>query len=238
MSNELTYESVLELIKETNKMLSEKFQDSEKRFKESERMLTEKFQETDKKFKETDKMLSEKFKETDKMLSEKFRETDKMLSEKFRETEKMISDMGKGVGGLGKAIGNITEGLTFPSIAQELIDKFNVELISENVAKRKKNKHLELDVFGYSNSVKNEAYIVEIKSTLQLDAIEQIEKTMLNFRELMPEHAEKKLYGIISAIKAPKNLIEEVNKHGFYFATVKDGFFKVEFPKGFKPKVF
>jgi hypothetical protein len=205
MSNELTYESVLELIKETNKMLSEKFQ------------------ETDKKFKETDKMLSEKFQETDK---------------KFQETKKMIKDMGKGVGGLGKAIGNITEGLTYPSIVKELKDKFNVEAITENYAKRKKNKHIELDVFGYSNSVKNEAYIVEIKSTLDLDAIEQIEKAMVNFRELMPEHADKKLYGIISAIKAPKNLIEEVNKHGFYFATVKDGFFKVEVPKGFKPKVF
>jgi hypothetical protein len=230
MANELTYQQILELFKETdkkfqetNKMLSEKFQESEIRFKESEL-----------RFKESERMLTEKFQETDK----KFKETDKMLSEKFQKTEKMIKDMGKGVGGLGKAIGNITEGLTFPSIAKELIDKFNVELISENVAKRKKNKHLELDVFGYSNSVRNEAYIVEVKSTLQLDAIEQIEKIMLNFRELMPEHADKKLYGIISAIKATKNLIEEVNKHGFYFATVKDGFFKVVVPKGFKPKVF
>lgn len=191
MSNELTYESVLELIKESNKMLTEKFQ-----------------------------------------------ETDRMLTEKFKETDKIIRNLGKNVGGLGKAIGNITEGLTFPSIAQELIDKFKVEAITENYAKRKKNKHIELDVFGYSNSVKNEAYIVEIKSTLDLDAIHQIEKTMLNFRELMPEHADKKLYGIISAIKAPKNLIEEVNKHGFYFATVKEGLFKVEIPKGFIPKVF
>ena len=198
MPNELTYESVLELIQETNKMLTEMFQETDKRFKE----------------------------------------TDKMLSERFKETEKMIKDMGKGVGGLGKAIGNITEGLTFPSIVKELKDKFNVEAITENYAKSKKNKHIELDVIGYSNSVKNEAYIVEIKSTLDLDAIEQIEKAMVNFRELMPEHADKKLYGIISAIKATKNLIEEVNKHGFYFATVKDGFFKVEFPKGFKPKEF
>ena len=209
MSNELTYESVLALIKESNKMLTEKFQ-------------------------ETDKMLTEMFQETDK----RFKETDKMLSERFKETEKMIKDMGKGVGGLGKAIGNITEGLTFPSIVKELKDKFNVEAITENYAKSKKNKHIELDVFGYSNSVKNEAYIVEIKSTLDLDAIEQIEKAMVNFRELMPEHADKKLYGISSAIKAPKNLIEEVNKHGFYFATVKEGLFKVEVPKCFKPKAF
>lgn len=212
MSNELTYESVLELIKESN------------------RMLTEKFQETDRKFQETDK----KFKETDKMLTEKFQATDK----KFKKTEKLIRNMGKGVGGLGKAIGNIAEGLAFPSIVKELKDKFKIELISENVEKNKNNKHIELDVFGYSNSVRNEAFIVEIKSTLDLDAIYQIEKTMLNFRELMPEHADKKLYGIISAIKAPKNLIEEVNKHGLYFATVKEGLFKVEIPKGFIPKVF
>jgi hypothetical protein len=194
MSNELTFENILELFKETDK----KFQESEKRFKESERMLTE----------------------------------------KFRKTDKMIKNLGKGVGGLGKAIGNITEGLTFPSIAKELKDKFNIELISENVEKNKNNKHIELDIFGYSNSIRNEAFIVEKKTTLQFDAIDQIEKTMVNFRELMPEHAEKKLYGIISAIKASKNLINEVYDHGFYFATVKDGFFKVEIPKGFIPKVF
>ncbi len=46
-------------------------------FQETDRLLTEKFQETDKKFQETDK----KFQETDRLLTEKFRETDKKLNQ-------------------------------------------------------------------------------------------------------------------------------------------------------------
>jgi hypothetical protein len=212
MSNELTYEQILEMFRETDK----------------------KFQETDKKFQETNKMLTEKFQESEK----RFKESERMLSEKFQETDKMIGNLGKGVGGLGNSIGNICEGLTFPSIVKELYDKFGVETVAENCSKKKKNQRIELDVFGYSNSVKNEAFIVEVKSTLKPESIEQIEKTMQRFRDFFPEHADKKLYGIISAIKAPKNLIDEVFNHGFYFASVKDGFFKIEIPKGFKPKIF
>jgi hypothetical protein len=227
MSNELTYEQILEMFKETDKKIQE-----------SNRILTEKFQETDKKFQESERMLTEKFQETDRFLSEKFQETDRFLSEKFQETDKLISNLGKSVGGLGNSIGNITEGLTYPSIVKELNDKFNIELVTENLAKKKNGQLIELDVFGYSNSIRNEAFIVEIKSTLKPEAIDQIEKIMQRFREFFPEHADKKLYGIISAIKAPEKLIEEVLNRGFYFATVKDGLFEIKTPKDFKPKIF
>jgi hypothetical protein len=212
MSDELTYEKILELFKE-----------SEKRFKESERMLTEKFQETRLQFQESEK---------------RFKESERTLTEKFQKTEKMISNLGTSVGGVIKSIGNITEGITFPSVTKELYKKFKAEYVTPNLEKHKKDDSIEIDIFAYSNSVRNEAFIVEVKTTLNNDALKQLEKNLKKFRGFFPEHNEKKLFGIISAVKATQTMIDKVYKRGFYFATVKDGLFKVEIPKGFTPKVY
>jgi hypothetical protein len=229
MADELTYEQVLEMFKETNKQ----FQDNSLKMKETERLLKEMFQETDKKFQATDRQ----FKETDK----KFQDTDRQFKEtdkKIQATDEMINKLGKNVGGLNKSIGNLSEGLTFPSITKELYDKFKADYVTTNLEKHKKDDTIEIDIFAYSNSLRNEAFIVEVKSTLNNDALIQLKNNLKKFRGFFPEHSDKKLYGIISAIKATQKMIDKVNNHGFYFASVIDGFFKIEIPKGFKPKVF
>lgn len=172
------------------------------------------FQETDKQMKE----LREQSKDTDKRM----KETDMRM----KETDKQIKELGKQIGGLGNSIGNIAEGLSYPSLANALVNQFKVEFVAPNVEKTKGNDYLELDVFAYSNSVKNEAYIVEIKTQLSESAINQLEKSLNKFKYFFPEHSDKKVYGIVCAIKATKKQIEEVQNRGFYFATVKDGFFK------------
>ncbi len=209
MENELTLENELQLMRESRLKLQE-----------TERMLKDLFLATDKKFQDTDK---------------KFQDTDK----KFQETDRMITNLGKEIGGLGKSIGNIAEGLSYPSLANELIEKFNVEFVAPNVEKRMGNEVLELDVFAYSNSTKNELYVIEIKTNLNETAIEQLSKSVNKIKKFFPEHKDKKVYGIICAIKASKKLREEVQKKGFYFATVKDGFFKIiEQPKETPVKSF
>ncbi len=183
------------------------------------------------KLQETERMLKDLFLATDK----KFQDTDK----KFQETDRMITNLGKEIGGLGKSIGNIAEGLSYPSLANELIEKFNVEFVAPNVEKRMGNEVLELDVFAYSNSTKNELFVIEIKTNLNETAIEQLSKSVNKIKKFFPEHKDKKVYGIICAIKASKKLREEVQKKGFYFATVQDGFFKIiEQPKETPVKSF
>ncbi|MBI4648222.1 MAG: hypothetical protein HY738_16970 [Bacteroidia bacterium] len=54
-----SFEKVWLLIQETDRILTEKFQETREQMKETDRILTEKFQETDKKFQETDKKIKE-----------------------------------------------------------------------------------------------------------------------------------------------------------------------------------
>jgi len=175
-------------------------------------LIKELFRATDAKFQATDA----KFKETDV---------------KFKETEKMIKNLGKEIGGIGNSIGGIAEGLSYPSLASELETRFKVEFVAPNVEKKKGKSKLELDVLAYSNSTKNEVFIIEIKATLSESAIEQLLKEVEKFRDFFPEHSDKKVYGIMCAIKATDKLKKQVYENGFYFASATDGLFKLHIPK-------
>ncbi|NJN35652.1 MAG: hypothetical protein HC817_16705 [Saprospiraceae bacterium] len=47
------------------------------------------------------------------------------------------------------------------------------------------------------------AVIVEVKSHLRNNAIEQIESTLENFPKFFPEHADKKLYSLFVCVHSP-----------------------------------
>lgn len=183
--------------------------------------IRELFRETDKKFQATEALLNAKFQATDA---------------KFQETEKMIKNLGKEIGGLGNSIGGLAEGLSYPSLANELENRFKVEFVAPNVEKKKGQSKIELDVLAYSNSTKNEVFIIEIKATLSELAIEQLQKEVERFKEYFPEHSDKKVYGIMCAIKASDKLKRQVYDKGFYFASANEGLFKILIPKNFKPK--
>lgn len=158
-----------------------------------------------------------------------FQETDK----KFQETDKQLKELGKQIGGIGNKFGSFTEGLSHPSITKVLKQKFKVENVLNNF--KNSSKGLEIDVLGYSNSDVNEVYIVEIKSHLKDEHIEQLLKTMKKFRDVFPEHKNKKIYGILSSVTINDELKERLNKLGIYHATSGENLFKIDSPKNFKP---
>jgi hypothetical protein len=61
---------------------------------------------------------------------------------------------------------------------------------------------------------------------------------MANFRQLFPEHKDKKVYGIIAAVDISDTLKQRVLEAGFYVARIKDDTFSLDTPKSFKAKAF
>ena len=84
----------------------------------------------------------------------------------------------------------------------------------------------------------NQVFIVEIKSKLRNEGIDQIKKTLKEFFELFPEHKGKKVFGIIAAIDSkPRSLMKEtVLKEGLYYAEISDDTFRLKVPKNFQAK--
>ena len=133
------------------------------------------------------------FRETDR----KFQETSaeiRATSKEVRETSRLVKELGQPIGGLGNKFGSFTEGLALPSMQKILGQRFGVDMVSPSVRLRRESQHLEIDVLAYANGDINAAYVVEVKSHLKENDIEQLLKILERFPVWFPEHRNKALY--------------------------------------------
>lgn len=207
--NILTYQEILNLFTETSLQMKE----TSLQMKETDR----KFQETDRKIQETDKQINE---------------TDKIV----KEISRQIAEHRVQIGGLGHKFGTFTEGLVYPSIERELFEKFKVTNVTAR-AKNKKNQ-VEIDILGYTNGSVNVAYVVEVKSHLKDNALDQILEILSKFKDSFPEHKDKKVYGIIASIDSNERLLKAIEDADIYYASVANDVFELRTSKNFIPKAF
>jgi hypothetical protein len=156
-----------------------------------------------------------------------------------KENEKAMKELRQQIGGIANKFGSFTEGLALPSMTKILTKKFGTTTINPSVRVRDKegNEH-EIDVLAYANGEINTAFIVEVKSHLREEGIEQLLNQCRLFPKLFPELADKKLYGILAAVDASQQLQQKVLAQGLYFAKIHDEQFSLCVPKGFKPFCF
>ena len=171
-------------------------------------------------------------------LTEVQKRNEEVRRQQSAETSQFLRELGRQLGGLGDKFGSFTEGMAFPSMRKLLEERFHMDVIAPRVRARKGDRSLELDVLAYSNSETNEVYIVEVKSHLREEGLEQMNKIIRDFREFFPEHQDKKVFGILAAVDVPDNVRRKVLKQGFYLARIHDEEFELEVPEDFKPQAF
>ena len=181
------------------------------------------FRETDRKMQETDRKIKDLAEES---------------KERQRETDRQLRELGKQIGGLGNKFGSFTEGLALPSMEKILRRRFGVDTISPSVRVARDGRHLELDVLAYANGEINAAYVVEVKSHLREEHIQQILEILEQFAAWFPEHRDKQLYGILAAVHIPAALRPRVLEQGLYLAHIHDDLFELEVPDDFQPRRF
>jgi hypothetical protein len=185
--------------------------------------------------------LAESQKRTDWQLQQtdrQIQETHRELRERFRETDRLIRELKQQIGGLGDKFGSFTEGMAFPSMRKLLEQRFHMDVIALRALARKNGRALELDVLAFSNSRVNEVYIVEVKSHLREDGLEQMKKILREFHDFFPGHAGKKVYGILAVVDAPEDLRAKVLREGIYLARIHDDEFELQVPADFQPRAF
>ncbi|MCK5720266.1 MAG: hypothetical protein KAH84_10015 [Thiomargarita sp.] len=187
----------------------------------------ERFKESNERFDKTDKLIDKMAKES----NERFDKTDKLIS-------KISKELGKQIGGLGNKFGSFTEGMAFPSMSKVLKEHFNMEVVSTRVKAEHGNKKLELDVLAYANGKLNTAFIVEVKSHVKQDDLQQLLKILANFSKVFPEHAAKLLYAILAYVDMLDNVKEKILEHGIYLARINDEHFKLQIPDNFQVQSF
>jgi hypothetical protein len=177
---------------------------------------------------------AQQLKETAQFLKESAEEADL----RTQETDRQIKELKQQIGGLGEKFGGFTEGMAFPSMSKILKERFRATFVAPRVRSWRNGSSLEVDVLAYSNSGTNEVYVVEVKSHLREEGVQQMLKTLREFRSFFPEHRDRKLYGILAVVDAPPELQQRVLREGIYLARIHDGVFEVQVPDDFQPRAF
>jgi len=184
--------------------------------------------------KETDRIL----KESAERAGEERRKIEEELAEERRKTEREIRQVNKQLGELGNKFGSFTEGMALPSMEKILYHHFKMDVVAPRAKARQNGQTLEIDVMAYDNGSRNEVYLVEVKSHLTREGIEQMLKTLEWFPEFFGAHRDRTVYGVIAAVDIPDNLRSEVLNKGLYLARIHDGTFELLTPPGFKPAAY
>lgn len=165
-------------------------------------------------------------------------ETDRLMRERQAALDKQIEELGKQLGGLGAKFGGFTEGMAFPSMQKILRERFGMNTVSVRNIARKDGRSLEIDVLAYSNADINEVYVVEVKSHLREDGIQQMLRILREFHDFYPVHEDKKVYGILAAVDIPEHLEKRVLAEGIYLARIHDDTFEITVPDSFRPRAY
>lgn len=168
-------------------------------------------------------------------------ETKRELAKTVRtvsETSHTVRELGKQIGGLGDKFGSFTEGFALPSMINLLETRFGLDNIAPRYRVRKNGRTLEMDVFGFSNTERNVAVVVEVKSHLREEGVEQLLRILRDVPEFLPRHRDKELYGIVAAVDIPEDVRQRVLNEGLYLARIADDTFELQVPDDFVPRSF
>jgi RecB family endonuclease NucS len=198
----------------------------------------------------TYEQLLDLFKETDAQIKElaasdfKTRKILDELAEERKKTEllqqensKQIKEISKQIGGLNNSIGEYTENFLKQSIETLLKESFDVEVVTHDLKAKKTDKNMQIDAIGYSNSNRNELYLVELKTKLRAQDITQLDKIVKNVFTFLPEHKNKKVFGVLIAVNFDEKLAKQITDKGYYFAHISGGLLVLDQPSNFKVKV-
>ena len=155
--------------------------------------------------------------------------------EERKKTEKAIRQVNKQLGELGNKFGSFTEGMAFPSMEKILRNHFKMDVVTLRAKSQHNGNSIEIDVMAYDNGSRDEVYLVEVKSHLTRESIDQMLKTIEQFPKFFGAHSHRAIYGIIAAVDIPDNMRAEVLNKGLYLARIHDGTFELLTPRGFKP---
>jgi hypothetical protein len=172
-------------------------------------------------------------------LDESIKEAEKRSQEtnkQFKKTDKKLKELAKQIGGLGNKFGSFTEGMAFPALDKLLRRRFGMEVVTTRTRAKRNGALMELDVFAYAPE--GEVVIVEVKSHLRAEDIEQIVQILTEFPKFFPQYANYPRYGMLAAVDIAESLRQQVLKAGIYLATINDDQFTLQVPESFRAKSF
>jgi len=169
--------------------------------------------------------------ETDRQL----KETDRELREMAKGMDQYLKELGKQIGGINNKFGSMTEAFALPSMERILQEKFGMDVVHPCARSTVHGEHIQLDMLAYENGGGNRLFIVEVKSHIRPDSLDQILRELKEFPKFFSSLADKKRFGILCGIEIDSRMREKIAQAGIYLAVIRDDQFILENPPDFKP---
>ncbi|MEY3220348.1 MAG: hypothetical protein RIT27_1705 [Pseudomonadota bacterium] len=188
-------------------------------FRETDRIIKENAKETDRKFQETDL----KFQETDRIIKEnaqaaekRSQEAEKRMQELDRFLKQQTKELNRKMGDLGNRLGDFVEAFVEPAVVK-LFQQWglNVHVVSPNVRIKRPEIGLatEIDLLVSNGDT---CVLVEVKSNLSIDDVNEHLERMNKFKQLLPEYAHKKAFGAVAGMVISDRVAKYAYERGFF----------------------
>jgi Holliday junction resolvase-like predicted endonuclease len=198
----------------------------EKISKETDR----KFQETNLKFQQSERMLTEKFQATDKELHELIRYT-KEQDAKSIEQDKKVRDLNNlFVNQWGYLVESLVEGKIV-----ELLNERGIKVQHTATNLKSFKDEAEIDIIAENG---NEIVVIEVKTTLRNDYIDEFLEKLTNFKKFFPKYRENIVYGAMAYLKSPENVAARGKKQGLLLIKATGDRAFITNSVDFKPKTW
>jgi len=181
------------------------FKETDRKFQETDR----KFQETDHKFQETDR----KFQKTERIIKETALANAQVAEKRTRELEKTLY---KKIGELGDRLGDFAEGFVRPAVVKLFRERgIEVHKVTRKIEANNPQLNLatEIDLLVINGE---SCVLVEVKSNVSIDDVNEHIERMAKFKPLFPEYADKKAFGAMAGMVISENVAKYAYRKGFF----------------------
>ena len=240
-----TFADVWRMFQETNRQLKETDRQLKERAAETDRQLKERAAETDRQLKETDRQLKERAAETDRQFKERaleadrrFQETERVIKEDALETRKRIKEVTDNIGRLGNRLGEFVEDMVKPGLVRVFqAQGLKVHRTMQNLSCKDDAGRLlaQVDLLVVDSDT---AIVVECKSYLSIDDVNDHIERMGVFKSCWPEYAAYKLLGAVAAMVLPEGVGRYAYRKGLFVLAQNGEMVEIRNDADFQPKVW
>ena len=182
-------------------------------------------QETARRMQETDRRMQE----TDRRLQE----TDQLLKRQARAANRRMDKLEELFNGQwGKLMESLVEGDLVKLLRQRGIA---VQHTVTNPRQNYGERRWEFDVVAINGE---EVVVVEVKTTLRVPDVDRFSERLNEFPELMPEYAERRIYGAVAYLKAYQESEVRAERLGLFVIRATGSSASITNREGFTPRMF
>jgi hypothetical protein len=158
--------------------------------------------------------------------------TDKQIDLMSKEVAQVSRNVDKLTGKWGKFV----EGMVEPAV-EKLFQERNIEVsgVFPRVKNRKNGRQMEIDLLLTNTDY---AVLVEAKSTLKVQDVDDHLKRLDDFKDFFPEHKNKKVFGAVAGIVIEEDADRHAYQKGLFVLGQSGETMKVLNDEKFRPKTW